>query len=62
MDHIRNALEELRKINMAYSLSNETIEKLLSETQSAKVCIPVIGKFSSGKSANAAETATGAAM
>lgn len=51
MDSIIKALNDLYKINAAYSLSNETIEKLLSETESAEVCTPVIGKFSSGKSA-----------
>lgn len=51
MDNIIKALNDLKSINSAYSLSNEAIEKLLSETETAKVCTPVIGKFSSGKSA-----------
>lgn len=51
MDKIVKSLDELRKINSAYSLSNDTIDKLLAETEDAKVCTPIIGKFSSGKSA-----------
>lgn len=51
MDKIIKSLKELQNINMIYSLSNETIEKLLSEVDTAKVCTPIIGKFSSGKSA-----------
>lgn len=51
MDKIINSLNELREINSAYSLSNEDIDKALIETENAKVCTPIIGKFSSGKSA-----------
>lgn len=51
MDKIINSLNELRKINSAYSLSNETIDRILVETKDSKVCTPIIGKFSSGKSA-----------
>ncbi|MEG0897656.1 MAG: dynamin family protein [Ruthenibacterium sp.] len=51
MDKIINALTELHKINSAYSLPNEAIDSLLQESETAKVCMPIIGKFSSGKSA-----------
>lgn len=51
MENITKALGELQKINNAYSLSNDIVEKLMQETETAKVCIPIIGKFSSGKSA-----------
>lgn len=51
MEKITKALGELQKINNAYSLSNEIVEKLMQETETAKVCTPIIGKFSSGKSA-----------
>lgn len=51
MERIMKSLDELHKINAAYSLSNETIEKLTSDAVRAKVCTPIIGKFSSGKSA-----------
>lgn len=51
MEKITKALDELRQINNAYSLSNDMIEKLMLETETAKVCTPIIGKFSSGKSA-----------
>lgn len=51
MEKITKALGELQKINNAYSLSNEVVEKIMQETETAKVCTPIIGKFSSGKSA-----------
>lgn len=51
MEKIVNALGELHKINSAYDLSNDSVEKILEEIPSAKVCTPIIGKFSSGKSA-----------
>ena len=51
MEKITKALSELHKINNAYSLSNDVVEKLIKETETAKVCTPIIGKFSSGKSA-----------
>lgn len=51
MEKIKKALGELQQINNIYSLSNDTIEKLMRETETAKVCTPIIGKFSSGKSA-----------
>jgi len=51
MDRITQALNVLHGINSAYTLSNEKVDALISETATAKVCIPVIGKFSSGKSA-----------
>ena len=51
MDKIVNSLNELANINSVYSLSNETIDKVLVEIENAKVCTPIIGKFSSGKSA-----------
>jgi GTPase SAR1 family protein len=50
MEKVMSALEELEKINSAYGISNDGIERLRGEINSAKVCIPVIGKFSSGKS------------
>lgn len=51
MERIMKSLSELHKINAAYSLSNESIEKLVAKADGAKVCTPIIGKFSSGKSA-----------
>ena len=51
MEKITKALSELHKINNGYSLSNDVVEKLMQETETAKVCTPIIGKFSSGKSA-----------
>lgn len=51
MEKIIKALGELQKINNAYSLSNDVVEKLMQEIEAATVCTPIIGKFSSGKSA-----------
>lgn len=51
VDRIITALDEIRKINNAYEISTEAIEKLQCEISDAKVCTPIIGKFSSGKSA-----------
>ena len=51
MEKIINALEEIKKINSAYELSNDLIEKTKKEMECAKVSTPIIGKFSSGKSA-----------
>lgn len=51
MERIARALNELQQINNVYSLSNDAIEKLVQEAENAKVCTPIIGKFSSGKSA-----------
>jgi GTPase SAR1 family protein len=51
MERIISALEELQKINQAYDISVESIERLKQDAACAKVCTPIIGKFSSGKSA-----------
>lgn len=51
MEKIILALEELQKINEAYGISAESAEQLKKEAAESKVCTPVIGKFSSGKSA-----------
>ena len=51
MENIVTALNKLHDINTSYSLSNQEVEKILDEIKTAKVCTPVIGKFSSGKSA-----------
>ena len=51
MDRIISALEEIRSINEFYNIPNEKAEKIQTEIKEAKVCTPVIGKFSSGKSA-----------
>lgn len=51
MEKIMQALQAIREINEAYSLSNDGVEKTLQEAGTARVCTPVIGKFSSGKSA-----------
>lgn len=51
MENIIVTLNEIKKINSRYELSNEAIDKSLKAIESAKVCTPIIGKFSSGKSA-----------
>ena len=51
MEKAISALEELRHINSAYGIDNDGINRLQTEITEAKVCIPIIGKFSSGKSA-----------
>lgn len=51
MQRIISSLNQLKEMNTAYNLSTERIDRLLEEVTEAKVCIPIIGKFSSGKSA-----------
>ena len=51
MEKVMSALDELKRINAAYGISTESIENLQDEMNRAKVCTPIIGKFSSGKSA-----------
>lgn len=51
MDNIVNSLEEVKIINHTYDISNDAINQCLEEIKNAKVCTPIIGKFSSGKSA-----------
>ncbi|MDO5295854.1 MAG: dynamin family protein [bacterium] len=51
MEALLSALEKLKNINSSYDLPTEDIENLKTEIAKAKVCIPIIGKFSSGKSA-----------
>lgn len=51
MEKIIKSLQEIQNMNSYYSLSNESLEATLQEINDAKVCIPIIGKFSSGKSA-----------
>lgn len=51
MDQIFSALDEIRQINQEVDISTERIDELEAEMREARVCTPVIGKFSSGKSA-----------
>lgn len=51
MENTIKALNELKSINGVYGLSVERIDGIMAEIPDAKVCIPMIGKFSSGKSA-----------
>ncbi len=51
MEDTIKVLNELRNINGVYDLSVERIDEILAEIPGAKVCTPIIGKFSSGKSA-----------
>lgn len=51
MERINNALIELQKTNDIFEISNEAVEGVMAELKTAKVCTPIIGKFSTGKSA-----------
>lgn len=51
MKEINAALEELKNINTSYGIDIDGISRLQAEMSAAKVCTPIIGKFSSGKSA-----------
>ncbi len=51
MEKVMAALEDLRGIDTAYGLDTDVISRLQAEISEAVVCTPVIGKFSSGKSA-----------
>lgn len=51
MEKIISALNELQQINAAYGIPSDDIQQLKNEINIAKVCTPIIGKFSSGKSA-----------
>ena len=51
MDKLYSMLSEIKEINEAYGISNEKITELEGKMENSKVCVPVIGKFSSGKSA-----------
>lgn len=51
MEKIISILNEIKRMNAAYDISNSETEELLTKIGSAKVCTPIIGKFSSGKSA-----------
>ena len=50
MEQVISALSQIKEINIAYDLSLESIERLESEIAEAKVCTPIIGMFSVGKS------------
>lgn len=51
MEKVIAALDEIKKINSVYELSTKSVIELQDEMYNAKVCTPIIGKFSSGKSA-----------
>lgn len=51
MENVVAVLDEIKRINSAYELSTESITELQDEMHRARVCTPIIGKFSSGKSA-----------
>lgn len=51
MQKIINILKEAKQINDGYELPNDKIDRSFQEIVDAKVCVPVIGKFSAGKSA-----------
>lgn len=51
MEKVIAILDELKSMNNAYGISSDAITELCEEIATAKVCTPIIGKFSSGKSA-----------
>lgn len=51
MDKIIAALSEIRELCKKYEIPEESIMQLQREMENARVCTPIIGKFSSGKSA-----------
>lgn len=51
MEKVMEALDELKSINAAYGIDTDGISRLQAEMSEARVCTPIIGKFSSGKSA-----------
>lgn len=51
MEKVIAILDELKSMNNAYGISSDAITELCKEIATAKVCTPIIGKFSSGKSA-----------
>nr|WP_302663664.1 dynamin family protein [uncultured Agathobaculum sp.] len=51
MEKIKQALMLLRDMNEKYGLPNDNVEAVQAQTVNASVCMPLIGKFSSGKSA-----------
>ena len=51
MEKIIAALNEIQEMSRKYEISEDGILQLLNEMEIARVCTPIIGKFSSGKSA-----------
>lgn len=51
MEKVLLSLNEIEEINNAYGISNDKLHQIKEKAMSAKVCTPIIGKFSSGKSA-----------
>lgn len=51
MEKILESLTTLKEINDTYGLTNEKINAAIGDMNNAKVCIPIIGNFSTGKSA-----------
>lgn len=51
MEKILTAIKQMEEINKVYEISNEDLRKLSDEMSEAKVTTPIIGRFSSGKSA-----------
>lgn len=50
MQNVLNSIDVLNTIKQNHNLECADIKQLLFEVENAKVCIPLIGKFSSGKS------------
>jgi GTP-binding protein EngB required for normal cell division len=51
MESIRQAVEEVKHLEEKYELPTETIQQLAAETADFKLYVPLVGRFSAGKSA-----------
>ena len=51
MEKVTEALAVIEDINAAYGIPTKVLAELRAEMADAKVCTPIIGKFSTGKSA-----------
>lgn len=51
MENVKNAINLIERLEEKYGLSSENIKNIKSEFEESKVYVPLIGKFSVGKSA-----------
>ena len=51
LNRIKSLIHELKNINEEFDISNNRLNNIENDISSAKVCTPIIGRFSSGKTA-----------
>ncbi len=51
MESLINALKIISETNQKHDIPNEKTEKLYNQVKNPEFCVPIVGKFSSGKSA-----------